>query len=443
VTLMHSRSEITSASGPAVDPEALFKEARQRRRRRWILSSRVVGLLALSLGVGVLVAGGTGGGGGPSSVVPGPYPHHSGPGTSVSPGSTGSFAVVATGVLADAFDCASERTCFAVAYPQPGDALHDWSSSQGRHQVAKTADGGATWKRIADFPDQWTPEPVMSCPTVAMCAIAVQPVAPHNDALPSRAIAITRDGGSSWIVHELPLPPDLIDGSVHKLTCTDGSHCLAYVVGKDSSGPHGSFLSSSDGGARWVDSDTIVPATEVVRILRCDLDGRCIALATSGPGMATLTSADFGASWTQGTESSVPTSAIITASCGDATHCMYSTVEGGLESTENGGETWGVSRVSIPSGQIITALDCANGMDCFAAAARWHEGNYTSPVVYRTSNGGQAWTSLEVPSRADGWFVSTVVPLSCPTPGGCIGIAQASPPSSRPMTRRLVVSTFR
>ena len=444
MTLIHGRPETTPASGPAVDPEALFKEAHQRRRRRWILSSGVVALLALSLGVAALIAGGTGGGGGPSQATPRAYANDSDPGATLSPGSTGSFAVVATGVLADAFDCASAKTCFAVAYPQPGDALHDWSSSQGRHIVAKTADGGATWKRITAFPRLWTPEPMMSCPTVAMCAVAVQPVAPHNNMLPSRAIAITRDGGSTWIVHELPNPTDLMDASVHKIACADGSHCLAYVVGKGSSGPLETFLSSSDGGARWVEADTILPATEpAVRTLHCDLDGRCIAFAASGPGVTTLTSTDFGASWTLGPESSVPTSAIITASCGDATHCMYSTVGGGLEFTENAGETWRVSGVSIPSGQTITALDCASGMDCFAATAQWHDGNYTSPVVYRTSDGGEAWTNLEVPSRADGWFVSTVVPLSCPSSGGCIGIAQTAPPSSRPATRRLVVSTFR
>ena len=106
--------------------------------------------------------------------------------------------------------------------------------------------------------------------------------------------------------------------------------------------------------------------------------------------MTTLTSVDFGASWTQGPESSVPTSAIITASCGDATHCMYSTVGGGLEFTENGGETWGVSGVSIPSGQTITALDCASGMDCFAAAAHGTTA-LPSPVVYRPPM-GEAWT---------------------------------------------------
>jgi photosystem II stability/assembly factor-like uncharacterized protein len=261
--------------------------------------------------------------------------------------------------------------------------------------------------------------------------------------LPARAIAITHDGGASWIIHELPPLFDLVDGSVHKLVCADGSHCLAYVVGSDSSGPHGTFLSSTNGGARWVEAETILSANEVVRTLHCDLDGRCIALATSGPGMITLTSADFGAAWTQGTESSVPTSPIITSSCGDATHCVYTTARGGLEDTDNGGESWGVPHLPIPSGQVITAVDCVNGTDCFAAAARWGEGNYTSPVVYRTSDGGHAWRSLGVPARADGSYVSTVVPLSCPNSNVCIGIAQASTQSSRPMTKRIVVSTFR
>jgi hypothetical protein len=443
VTLTRGQLEISSPSGPTGDLEALFKEARQRRRRRWMLLSGVVALLAVLLGVGVLVATGTGGGGGPSSAIPERNHHEGDPSTSVSRGPTRSFAVVATGILANAFDCASESTCFAVAYPQPGDALHDWLRSQGRNQVVLTANGGATWSRNADFPRQWTPEPVMSCPTAAMCAVAVQPVTPHNNMLPARTIAFTHDGGSSWIIRDLPIPSDLTGASVRRIACTDASHCLAYVVGKSSSGSLGTFVSTTDGGARWVEAGAALPASEVVRTLRCDHDGRCIALATSGPGMATFTSADFGAAWTQGAESSAPTSAIITASCGDAMHCMYSTVEGGLESTDNGGETWDLSPISIPQGQIITAVDCANGAVCFVAAARWHEANYISPVVYRTTDTGQSWTSLKVPSRADGRMVSTVVPLSCPTVDGCIGIAQASRPSSRSMTRRLVISTFR
>ena len=443
MTLTRGQPEISSPSGLAADPEALFKEAHQRRRRRWMFASGVVAFLAVSLGVGVLVAANTGGGGAPNSVAPKSNHHDSDPATSISHGATRSFAVVATGILANAFDCASETNCFAVAYPQPGDAFHDWLSSEGRNQVAMTANGGATWTRSARFPRRWTPEPVMSCPSVAMCAVAVQPVTPHNNMLPARTIALTHNGGSSWIIRDLPIPTDLTGASVRRIDCADEWHCLAYVVGKGSTGSLGIFLSSSDGGTRWVEDGAAVPATEVVRTLRCDHDGRCIALSTLGPGMVALTSPDFGAAWTQGTESSDPTSGIITASCGDATHCMYSTVEGGLEATDNGGETWESSPVSVPTGQIITAVDCANGAYCFVAAARWHEGNYIDPVVYRTSDAGQSWSSLKVPPRADGSFVSTVVPLSCPTSDGCIGIAQASPRSPRSPTKRLVISTFR
>lgn len=441
MTLTQSPPRIASVGGATGDPEALFREARRRRRRRWVLGSGAVTFLAASLVAGVLLAGGMSHGGGPSASVT--SPNRSDPGTPVLRNSTSSFAVAAKGLLANAFDCPSKTTCFAVAYPQPGDALHDWASSMGRNQVAKTADGGVTWTRVPDFPRQWTPEPVMSCPTVTMCVVAVQAFAPHNNMLPARRIAVTHDGGSTWTIRTLALPPDLVDASARRIVCTSESYCLVYVTGRGSSGPLGVFLSSSDSATRWVEATGgDLPAAEVVS-LRCDQDGQCVALADSGTGMVTLTGVNFGAAWTQGSRSSDPTSPIVNASCGDATHCMYSTLEGGLVSTENAGETWVVSDVPIPKGQIITAVDCANGEDCFVAAARWHAGNYTLPVVYRTSDDGQSWTDLKVPSRMEGLPTSTVVPLSCPSSAGCVGIAQASSQSSRPLTKRFAISTFR
>ena len=441
MTVVQSRTEATSTTPPPGDPEALFKEARQRRRRRWLLGSGIACFLVVFLILGVLIAAGAGGGGRLGQGAARPCQHDTGRSAGLSL-SNGTFAVMGTGILANAFDCASPKTCFAVAYPQPGDALHDWASSGGRNQVVKTTDGGATWAHLADFPRQWTPAPVLSCPTATACAVAVQRTAPHNNWLPARAIAVTRDGGSSWLIRQLPLPSDLVDGSVHRLACTDGLRCLADVVGEGSTGPHAGFFFTRDGGTHWIESDAVLPASEVGS-LRCDPDGRCIALETSGSGMTAFTSSDFGAVWIQGAASQVPTSSIIISSCGDATHCVYSTAGGEFESTNDGGETWDVSRPSRSSGQIVTALDCPDGTVCFAAAAGWHEGNYTSPVVYRTSDAGGVWTRLDVPSRFDGWSVSTVVPLSCPTPGGCIGIAQATPRSSRPMTKRLAISTFR
>jgi photosystem II stability/assembly factor-like uncharacterized protein len=298
--------------------------------------------------------------------------------------------------------------------------------------------------RIRSFPRRWSPEPVMSCPTVEMCALAVQRATRHDNSLPAHAIAITQDGGSSWTIHELSLPADLSGTSVNQIACTDELHCLAYVGAQGSSRPPGAFLSTIDGGATWTKTSAVPPpATGSLTSLRCDLDGRCIALVMSRPGGLTLTSSDFGATWTRGTESPFPSSAVMNASCGDGFHCVYSTGGGGLAFTQNGGESWGLSDVSVSDGQTITAVDCYSAMDCFAAAAQWDAGNYTDPVIYRTEDGGQTWRSLEVPARADGWSVSTVTPLSCPTSGGCIGIAQTRPPSSQPMTKRVVISSFR
>ena len=214
MTLLHNPPEVAApeqSSGPIVDSEALFKEAHQRRRRRWVLGSVVIALLVFALCTGVLVMGGRGGSG-LIRVAPRHDQPVKGPGASLVPGSTGSFDTRATGVLADTLDCASETTCFAIVYPQPGDALHDWLKFRG-DQVAKTADGGVTWTRIRSFPRRrWSPQPVMSCPTVAMCAVAVQPANQHNNFLPAQAIAITHDAGSSWAIHELSLPSGLGGG---------------------------------------------------------------------------------------------------------------------------------------------------------------------------------------------------------------------------------------
>jgi photosystem II stability/assembly factor-like uncharacterized protein len=431
------------SAGPPLDAEALFKEAHQRRRRRWILGSTSVLALFVALCIAYSALGGAGGGTG--STWGG---DRSGRGLDPPPlRSSSSFKALGTGVLASPLDCASEKTCFAVVDPQPGDALHVWPSIHARPSVlgplvAKTVDGGSTWIRIRSFPRRWSPHPVMSCPTIEVCALAVQPLAPHNNTLPAQAIAITRDGGSTWKIHRLSLPARLVSASVNDIACVDGLECLAYV-GQNPAQP-AALLSTSDGGATWGRAIMVTTAASTggVRNLQCDLDGRCIALAVVPPGWATLTSSDFGRTWTTGPQAPFPSSAVMNASCGDALHCVYSTEQGALAFTENAGQSWGLARVPVPSGQVITAVDCNTAMHCWAAAAQFIGGNYKNPVIYRSQDGGETWRSLEVPSKAYGWIVSTVTPLSCPSSEGCIAIAQTRPPSSQTGTKRVVISSF-
>jgi hypothetical protein len=71
------------------DPEALFKEARRRRRRRWIVCGSVLSVLVGALAVGIAVSGGGGGRSGSKSghhTLPAPSPPASPTATQRQPG---------------------------------------------------------------------------------------------------------------------------------------------------------------------------------------------------------------------------------------------------------------------------------------------------------------------------------------------------------------------
>lgn len=284
---------------------------------------------------------------------------------------------------------------------------------------------------------------MMSCPTAEMCALAVQPMAPHNNQLPAQAMAITRDGGSSWTVHRLPLPTALSEATVKRVACTDDLHCLVYVAEQSSTRTSALVLSTSDGGGSWAEGGTL-PVTAAMSVvgLRCDPDSQCTVLAMGSSGGVTFTSDDFGASWIQNPQSPFRSSAVMNASCGDASHCVYSIDGGGLAFTQNGGQSWASSDVPTPTGKIITGVDCVNETVCFAAAAQWSSASYTNPIIYRTADGGQIWSTMKVPVKVDGSLISTVTPISCPDSNGCIGVSQMRSPASHAGTSRAVISSF-
>ena len=100
---------------------------------------------------------------------------------------------------------------------------------------------------------------MMACPTAEMCALAVQPMAPHNNQLPAQAMAITRNGGRVGPSINCPYRPPSSGATVKRVTCTDDLHCLVYATEQSSSRASASamVLSTNDGGGSWAKAGTL------------------------------------------------------------------------------------------------------------------------------------------------------------------------------------------
>jgi hypothetical protein len=106
-------------------------------------------------------------------------------------------------------------------------------------------------------------------------------------------------------------------------------------------------------------------------------------------------------------------------SCGDTLHCLYAGGSG-VAITSDGGRTW--QQPATPparQGWTITSVSCTEGLDCSVALAPALARQV--PVIETTSD-GRTWTAQPLPSSPDD-PLQYVTLLSCPSPGGCVGLA--------------------
>jgi hypothetical protein len=309
-------------------------------------------------------------------------------------------------------DCVTASVCYAwfisSAAPEPSE---------------RTADGGAAWQPVASLPGgaalDDTAEP--SCPTAEMCVAVTEG---------QLTLAMTTDGGSSWRLDQLPAPPGGPWGDIDQVSCATTQECVVHITG----GRSGTFLSTTDGGQTWTDA-TDVPgdAPQNLQLLRCDPGGQCVGAVSAGlgtasvpgqgPGVKIMRSADHGLTWTASSTDNVPSQSVndsglgFLMSCGDARHCLYA-AGSGVAVTSNGGTTW--QQPATPAawhGWTISSVSCANDLDCSIALAPALAKQV--PVIEATSD-GMTWTPQPLPSSTDP--VQYVSMLSCPSPGGCIGL---------------------
>jgi hypothetical protein len=258
-----------------------------------------------------------------------------------------------------------------------------------------------------------------SCPTAATCVAVTQ-----RDTL-----AITTDGGASWRLDTLPAVDSA--GWVDQVSCATAQECVVHLSGGLTGG---TFLSTINGGQSWT-AATHVPAGAPgsLQLLRCDPDGQCIGAASAGqgtayvpgngPGVVVMRSADYGLTWSVSQTDDVPpeSSSVpgFLMSCGDALHCMYAGGSG-VAITSDGGVTW--QQPATPAswqGWTITSVSCPESLDCSVALAPALASQV--PVIQTTSD-GMTWTAQALPSPGDD-PLQYVTLLSCPAPGGCVGLA--------------------
>jgi hypothetical protein len=328
------------------------------------------------------------------------------------------FRAAGQGSTSPALQCVTVAVCYLAP-----------DSSNSPVMFQRTADGGASWHPTAPLPGHWQ-SAGLSCPTAQICAVPAGLL----------RLARTTDGGRNWSVQTLPAPARIRGAAIGQVSCATARQCVASVGNSTT----GTFMSTVNGGKTWTLASSVPRgAPPVIWALRCDREGRCVALAPVGRQLTALRSADDGRSWAA-TSVPLPATALVQLDCGDALHCMvltsWATIA--ITTTSDGGASW--RQTAAPRGwpDIATALSCATGLDCFIAAADYQgsvSGTYEHPAIEATYDGGSAWTTMTLPAGPRS-RLAIVWPLSCPSQAGCIGAAATIRQFASPASHRIIIS---
>ena len=350
-------------------------------------------------------------------------------------------------------DCTSTTTCYATGLSAPPPSAGDTSSFQSVVEV--THNGGTTWQP-SSLPSAGMSIASITCPAVDTCMLAG---ANFSSGAPTDVMFTTTDGGQSW--SSLPLPGT--GGSTSVLSCATTLNCdaLQSLPGPDGLGVRYVSDVTSDGGRTW--SSFPMPGTFRGYALQCTASDYCIAGGNQptayriadpstqhGPA-AILYSSDGGVTWDPGAIPVIPAdgNTIGKISCADRSHCMalsYNIGPGDFAShvvvTTDGGQTWAPSPGALPQ-LNLEALSCPTDADCWVAGSTLSgaDGDPSSRqgVIYFTDDGGQSWTSEQVPPY-QGSPLGFVDGLSCPAPSNCLAVAEFDRFSIWPATGPIEIS---
>lgn len=261
-----------------------------------------------------------------------------------------------------------------VSCPTPKDCVavgSNGASLPGSGVVVATTNAGATWNPVA------TPTAALTVISVS-CSSATECLAIVSDGTLIWS-AISTDLGQAW-QREGNLPPFFLAGD--DVSCTAGGPCLVAGYAPTGTGTgEGAVALSADGGQTWILA-SVPNGIGVLRSATCSNETDCLAAGSTSASVndivpaqgALLHSTDGGHTWQPAT-GSPPVANVFDLECPSASLCvMVGTVwkgspavgAGGVAQSGDGGTTFHLSSTAyVPL--TLTALSCPSATACFAA----------------------------------------------------------------------------
>ncbi len=258
-----------------------------------------------------------------------------------------------------------------------------------------TRDGGQTWS------SRTLPWKVvsLSCPGADVC------YGPLDTALvtsPPPSVAVTTDGGATWIIHPVGLAKRS-GAQLGSIRCASATTCSVIAFGGGTDAP--SILKTNDGGRSWVRK--YLPANMYLRggSLTCATAAVCFLVGDNGTLRSVLlTTIDGGRTWQR--QRPLPANPV-TIECPDRSHCIAAGAAGTILRTSDGWATRITESRNAVSGPVtslsfgLRALACPSRTVCYAVGD-------AQSVVKMTSGNGR-WSAMPRPRVS-----APLTSLACP-----------------------------